>query len=207
MSFLIDHNLEGQAVILYGNIANQGWLTMLPIRFVTFEELGISVSSDDRIVWRCAQENQMILLTANRTMKGKDSLEEVIREENAIDSFPVITIGNLDRIEERDYRNRCADRIVEIVLDIQNYMGVGGYLSRERSRLFGDRSHLNYLLSKGDRFVSRNRQRSIFLQFRQFESQNYILFGNSRRHQLVSNTIFCAVVLYPKLVIDNFNVD
>jgi hypothetical protein len=125
MSFLIDHNLEGQAVILYGNIANQGWLTMLPIRFVTFEELGIPVSSDDRIVWRCAQENQMILLTANRTMKGKDSLEEVIREENAIDSFPVITIGNLDRIEERDYRNRCADRIVEIVLDIQNYMGVG----------------------------------------------------------------------------------
>jgi hypothetical protein len=125
MSFLIDHNLEGQAVILYGNIANQGWLTLLPIRFVTFEELGILVSSDDRIVWRCAQENQMILLTANRTMKGKDSLEEVIREENAIDSFPVITIGNLDRIEERDYRNRCADRIVEIVLDIQNYMGVG----------------------------------------------------------------------------------
>jgi hypothetical protein len=45
----------------------------------------------------------MILLTANRTMKGKDSLEEVIREENAIDSFPVITIGNLYRIEERDY--------------------------------------------------------------------------------------------------------
>lgn len=125
MSFLIDHNLEGQAVILYGNIANQGWLTLLPIRFVTFEELDIPVSSDDRIVWRCAQANQMILLTANRTMKGQDSLEEVIREENTIDSFPVLTIGNLDRIEERDYRNRCADRIVEIVLDIKNYMGVG----------------------------------------------------------------------------------
>ncbi len=56
-------------------------------------------------------------------------------------------------------------------------------------------------------FVSRNRQRSIFLQFRQFESQNYILFGNSSRHQLISNSIFCAVVLYPKLVIDNFNMD
>jgi hypothetical protein len=47
MSFSIDHNLEGQAVILYGNIAKQGWLTLLPIRFVTFEELGIPVSSDD----------------------------------------------------------------------------------------------------------------------------------------------------------------
>jgi hypothetical protein len=58
MSFLIDHNLEGHAVILLGNIANQGWLALLPIRFVTFEEIGLSVDSDDRIVWRFAQANQ-----------------------------------------------------------------------------------------------------------------------------------------------------
>ncbi|MEG4960404.1 DUF5615 family PIN-like protein [Microcoleus sp. K4-B3] len=125
MSFLIDHNLEGHAVILLGNIANQGWLALLPIRFVTFEEVGLSVDSDDRIVWRFAQENQMILLTANRTMKGEDSLEQVLREENTPDSFPVLTIGNVDRIDDRDYRNQCADRIVEIALDIEQYMGVG----------------------------------------------------------------------------------
>jgi predicted nuclease of predicted toxin-antitoxin system len=125
MSFLIDHNLEGHAVILLGNIANQGWLALLPIRFVTFEEIGLSVDSDDRIVWRFAQANQMILLTANRTMKGEDSLEQVLREENTPDSFPVLTIGNVDRIDDRDYRNRCADRIVEIALDIEKYMGVG----------------------------------------------------------------------------------
>jgi predicted nuclease of predicted toxin-antitoxin system len=125
MSFLIDHNLEGHAVILLGNIANQGWLALLPIRFVTFEEIGLSVDSNDRIVWRFAQENQMILLTANRSMKGEDSLEEVIREENTPDSFPVLTIGNVDRLDDRDYRNRCADRIVEIALDIDKYMGVG----------------------------------------------------------------------------------
>lgn len=125
MSFLIDHNFEGHAVILYGNIGNQGWLALLPIRFVTFEEVGLSVDSNDRIVWRFAQENQMILLTANRSMKGENSLEQVIREENAPYSFPVLTIGNINRIDERDYRNRCADRIVEIVLDIEQYMGVG----------------------------------------------------------------------------------
>ncbi len=67
----------------------------------------------------------MILLTANRSMKGKNSLEQVIREENAPYSFPVLTIGNVDRIDDRDYRNRCADRIVEVVLDIEQYMGVG----------------------------------------------------------------------------------
>jgi hypothetical protein len=67
----------------------------------------------------------MILLTGNRTMKGKNSLEQVLREENKPDSFPVLTIGNVDRIDDRDYRNRCADRIVEIALDIDQYVEFG----------------------------------------------------------------------------------
>jgi hypothetical protein len=40
----------------------------------------------------------MILITANRSMKGKDSLEQVMREENTPTSLPVITIGNIDRL-------------------------------------------------------------------------------------------------------------
>ena len=71
-------------------------------------------------------ENQMILLTANRSMKGEDSLEQVIREENTVDSLPVITIGDADRfLADRVYRNRCVDRILEILLDIETWMGVG----------------------------------------------------------------------------------
>jgi hypothetical protein len=126
MIFLIDHNLEGHALILLGNIANQGWLELLPIRFVTFKEMELSIDSSDRMVWRIAQANQMILMTANRSMKGEESLEQVLREENTFNSLPVITIGSLDRlIDERDYRNRCVDRLLEILLDVENYMGVG----------------------------------------------------------------------------------
>lgn len=126
MILLIDHNLEGHALILLGNIANQGWLELLPINFVTFKEIDVSIDSSDRTVWRIAQANQMILMTANRSMKGEDSLEQVLREENTPNSFPVITIGSLDRLlDERDYRNRCVDRLLEILLDIENYMGVG----------------------------------------------------------------------------------
>jgi hypothetical protein len=78
------------------------------------------------MVWQIAQSNQMILLTANRSMKGEDSLEQVLREENALDSFPVITIGDANRfLVDRAYRNRCADRILEILLEIENWMGVG----------------------------------------------------------------------------------
>lgn len=49
----------------------------------------------------------------------------MIRSENAVDSFPVVTISDLERLDEFDYRIRCVDRLVEIVLDLENYMGVG----------------------------------------------------------------------------------
>lgn len=123
MIFLIDHNIEGQALILLGLITKNGWLDLLQIRFVTFDEIALAVDSNDRIVWRFAQERQMILLTANRSMKGEDSLELVMREENTLTSLPVITIANVDRLEEADYRERCANSLIEIVLDIDNYRG------------------------------------------------------------------------------------
>ena len=66
----------------------------------------------------------MVLLTANRSMKGKNSLEQVMREENTPTSLPVVTIGDADRVlSDPAYRNRCVDRIIEIALDIDNYRG------------------------------------------------------------------------------------
>jgi hypothetical protein len=43
MIFLVDHNLEGHALLLSGNIASLGWLTILPIHFVTFEEVELAI--------------------------------------------------------------------------------------------------------------------------------------------------------------------
>jgi hypothetical protein len=124
MIFLVDHNLEGHSLLLAGNIANLGWLDLLQIRFISFEEVALSVTSDDRIVWRFAQTNQMILLTANRSMKGENSLEKVMREENTSTSLPVVTIGDADRVlTDIDYRNRCVDRLIEIIFDIDDYRG------------------------------------------------------------------------------------
>ncbi|UBF27292.1 DUF5615 family PIN-like protein [Kovacikia minuta CCNUW1] len=126
MIFLVDHNLGGHAEILLGNLASQGWLELLSIRFVTFKQMNLPIDSSDRVVWQIAQANQMILLTANRSMKDEDSLEQVLRDENTVDSLPVITIADADRfLADRAYRNRCVDRILEILLDIENWMGVG----------------------------------------------------------------------------------
>ncbi len=131
MIFLIDHNLKGHALVFFGAIplegfaiASQGWLDTISIQFVTFAEINLSIDSDDRTVWRLAQENQMILLTANRSMKGKDSLEQVMREENKAESLPVITVSNADRLlNDSEYRGRCVESLVEIVLDIGIYRG------------------------------------------------------------------------------------
>ena len=124
MFFLIDHNLKGHALVFFGAIATQGWLDIVPIQFVTFAEMDLLIDSDDRTVWRIAQENQMILLTANRSMKGKDSLEQVMREENTSESLPVITVSNADRLlNDSEYRGRCVESLVEIVLDIDTYRG------------------------------------------------------------------------------------
>ncbi|MEG4121802.1 ACP S-malonyltransferase [Microcoleus sp. N9_B4] len=125
MNFLVDHNLRGHAVLLSGSILSGGWLDWVFIRFITFDEVSLPIDSDDRVVWRLAQSNQMILLTANRSMKGENSLEQVMREEISSTSLPVITIGDADRLlNDSEYRERCVIRLVEIVIDINTYMGV-----------------------------------------------------------------------------------
>ncbi len=118
MIFLIDHNLKGHALVFFGAIASEGWLDIVPIRFVTFAEMDLSIDSDDRVVWRLAQKNHIILLTVNRSMKGKDSLEQVMREESTPESLPVITVSNADRLlNDSEYSGRCVESLVEIALD------------------------------------------------------------------------------------------
>lgn len=57
MNFLIDYNLRGQAALLWGTIAAEGWLELIPVRFVEFEKVGLLEDSSDRLVWKVAQDN------------------------------------------------------------------------------------------------------------------------------------------------------
>jgi predicted nuclease of predicted toxin-antitoxin system len=125
MNFLIDYNLTGDAVLFWGTLSAEGWLDLLPIRFFTFQEVELPMDSSDRAVWDFAQTNQMILITANRNMKGDDSLEQTMRKHNTPTSLPILTIGNPDRFDESSYRQKCATRLIEILFDLENHMGVG----------------------------------------------------------------------------------
>ena len=125
ITLLIDHNIEGQATLLWGALAAEGWLELVSLRLVRFTEMGLPFDSSDRVVWRFAQAQGLLLLTDNRNMKGEDSLEQTLREENTLNSLPILTIGNTDRLDERDYREQCISRLIEIILDLESYLGTG----------------------------------------------------------------------------------
>ena len=125
ITILVDRNIEGQALMLWGSFVAEGWLGMLSVVFVRFTDVGLAFDSSDRTVGHFAQDHRMLLLTDNRSQKGADSLEQAIREENSLTSLPVLTIGNVARIVERAYREQCVARFLDIVLDLENYLGTG----------------------------------------------------------------------------------
>jgi hypothetical protein len=122
---LLDHHMKKTGVLIWGFLENEGWLELLDIPMLTFADVGLPIDSSDREVWRFVQENQLILFTANRNNDGEDSLEQTILDENQPTSFPVVTVGALVRVEEPAYRRQCAERLVEIVVNIENYLGAG----------------------------------------------------------------------------------
>ena len=124
-TILVDQDIEGQVLLLWGALAAEGWLELCPLTLVTFVQVGLPVDSSDRTVWRFAQAHGMILLTHNRNMNDADSLEHTIREENTPTSLPVITLGRAERLRERAYRERCVVRLIEIGLEIEQYLGTG----------------------------------------------------------------------------------
>lgn len=125
MKILLDHHMKKQGIMLWSIMENDGWLKLMDIPMVTFADIGMPINAPDRKIWRFAQEHQLILLTENRNDEGENSLEQTIREENASTSLPVLTIGVPDRMRESNYRKQCAERIVDIILNIENYLGAG----------------------------------------------------------------------------------
>lgn len=46
-----------------------------------------------------------------------------MREENDFNSLPVVTIASVDRLGDLEYRERCVNRLLEIVLYAETYRG------------------------------------------------------------------------------------
>jgi len=46
MTILVDHNMKGQALLLWGTLAAEGWFDLLSLRLVTFADVGLPVHSN-----------------------------------------------------------------------------------------------------------------------------------------------------------------
>jgi hypothetical protein len=123
---LSDHNCEGHAQQIVFALDRIGLAAIVPIQLLFFTDVGLPFNAHDEAVWQLCQKEDYLLLTGNRrTVDGKDSLELVIRRLYALHILPVVTIGDLNRVlHDRDYCDRCAERLAEIVLDVEILRGV-----------------------------------------------------------------------------------
>ena len=54
ITILVDHDIEGQAALLWTTLATEGWLDLGVFQLVTFREVELALDSTDRVVWRFA---------------------------------------------------------------------------------------------------------------------------------------------------------
>jgi hypothetical protein len=124
-----DNDVRGHVVrllqICHSSSWNEIWIE-LSIDVFAFDDLGLDENASDATVWRTCQEHRVLLITANRNAHGPESLEVTIRNENASECLPVLTLSNRDRIaNDRMYAEAVVERLIEIIMDLENYRGAG----------------------------------------------------------------------------------
>ena len=126
---LADVHITGHLRVLLGRLQEDSrrklWLH-LQLTTPTFQDLGLAQNATDGVVWQRCQQEQLVLLTANRNLKGPDSLEGTIRLQNRPESLPTFTLANPDRLlADASYAEWVADRFLEYLFDIEKYRGTG----------------------------------------------------------------------------------
>jgi len=56
-------------------------------------------------------------------MENENSLEQTLRDENTSECLPVLTISRAGRLDERLYRQKCIEKIMEIAVYLEEYLG------------------------------------------------------------------------------------
>lgn len=63
-TILVDHNIEGQALLLMATLQIEGWAAQRDLRIVMFRDVGLSVNSTKREVWRRTQQEHVSILNS-----------------------------------------------------------------------------------------------------------------------------------------------
>jgi hypothetical protein len=92
----------------------------------TVADLGLPRDVADTVIWELCQQQQWVLITANRNHEGPDSLEEAIRTQNTPQSLPVFTLADPEQIRHsRAYAERVVAKLLDYFDEIDKYRGAG----------------------------------------------------------------------------------
>ena len=126
---LADVNAEGYVNALLAACQRPGWIAVwkaLGVRVLHLADLGLPRSTPDDVLWRACQQNDLVLITANRNAKGPSSLVETIAREGTPQSLPVLTLADGDRLMlDRAYCEEAAERLIETLMELDNVRGSG----------------------------------------------------------------------------------
>ena len=77
---LRDENCIGQGEAIFSQLDRLGYVELLEVELLTWEDAGLPKGVDDEIIWRFCQEHNCLLITGNRTGDdGAESLDYVVR--------------------------------------------------------------------------------------------------------------------------------
>jgi hypothetical protein len=128
-AILADNDIQGQfrmlLQMLQSNRWREVWLSLnLGIR--TFEDLGLTRDVSDAVLWHACQQFEVLLVTGNRNEDGPDSLETTIRSLNTPHSLPVFTLADTEQVlHSKAYAERVVERLLDYLLELDNYRGTG----------------------------------------------------------------------------------
>ena len=124
-TILLDHDLEGHATYLQAGLRETGWDRDVTVVFVRLRDLGLPDDSSDQDIWRFAQQHRLLLITSNRNQENATSLQATIERENTPEALPVLTLSQANRLLLPDYRQQAVHKLVEVIIYLENYLGVG----------------------------------------------------------------------------------
>lgn len=125
IAILLDHDLEGRQVFLEAALHETGWDNDLNIEFKRLRDLNLREDSTDREIWYFVQRERLLLITSNRNRDDADSLQFVVEKESTGSSLPVLTISDQTRLMIPEYRQRVADKLAAVIIDLEAYLGAG----------------------------------------------------------------------------------
>lgn len=125
ITIFVDHGMEGFDVFLAAGLQETGWDQLIRVEYKRLRDFGLPDNYPDQDIWRFVQQQGLLLITNNRNSDDEISLQATMQRENTPDSLPIVTVSDKESLRQADYRQRVAQSLVRIIIDLDDYRGAG----------------------------------------------------------------------------------